>query len=919
MALRFMPYLRKFLLDNSANLVALLLVIAGFFIGMLAARLDPDGPGAPLAAAFSVTRIWSSIYFISTLFFFVLLAGLFWLLLRRQSFIEAHNEHLQVALAAKEKTEEKLIAEETRFQSLFDTSPDPTWIIDEHQFTLCNQAAVDILGYPSKEALSDTHPSRLSPEFQPDGEASFSKAERMMLLAEERGLHRFEWIHTRKDGSDFPAEVTLSRMTMNGRQVIYCVWRDISARKMAEAKDAESQQLLLAIVDHAPALVFVFDASGKLILCNQQFEKAVAHRREEIIGEYRASFLPADIAQEHLENDLQVLASGKAISFEENNEEPDGKHVYLTVKSPLYLPGGAAWAVLGISTDITQRKLSEYESRLAATVFAHTADGIVITDENARIVSVNQAFSKITGYSAAEVIGQNPSILKSGQQDQSFYEAMWKEILEQGVWQGEIWNRRKNGECFPEWQTITAVRTSGGEISNFVSVFSDITVIKRSQAELEHLAHFDPLTDLPNRALFRDRVTNAFGQARRKQHKVAIILLDLDGFKTVNDSLGHPVGDRLLRMVAERLKKCVRQEDSVARLGGDEFVVLLSNLERGEDAIEVARKILQISQVAYLVDDHGVMVTSSIGIAVFPDDGEDANDLIRNADAAMYEAKACGRNAYRFYQAEMTLVAQRRLANERGLRRAIERHEFEVWYQPKMSLASGQYLGAEALLRWRDPERGLIPPLDFIPLAEASGLILPIGEMVLDQVCQAMRNWLDAGLHTGRLAINVAGPQLYRSDFVGSLRRSLELHNIPYGALEIEVTETFMMENPAEIRAILNAVQNLGVTTAIDDFGTGYSSLAYLKELPINTLKIDRAFIRDLPSNTSDMAIVRTILALGRSMGFNVVAEGIETIEQRDFLQAEGCQEGQGYHFAKPMPGPDFALWLKQQLRLDQG
>jgi len=845
----------------------------------------------------------------------LLLAAVLGLLWWSQRASAAQAERLAQALATREQAEQRLAAQEARFETMFESSPDPTWIIDGHQFVSCNDAAVAILGYRSREDLRNTHPSRLSPEFQPDGEASFSKAERMMRLAEERGLHRFEWIHTRLDGSDFPAEVTLSRMTMKGRQVIYCVWRDISERKAAEAQVAENQQLLHAIVDHAPALVFVFDAAGRLILCNQQFEKAVGRHRDDLIGQQRTSFLPSDIAREHLHNDLQVLAAREPISFEENNVEPDGPHVYLTVKSPLYAPSGAAWAVVGVSTDITERKRSESESRLAATVFGNTADGIIITDAQGTIISVNRAFNQITGYSAEEVIGAKPSILKSEHQEPSFYEEMWRTLLAGGVWQGEIWNRRKDGELFPEWLTISPVRHGHGEISNFVAVFSDISTIKRSQAELEHLAHFDPLTDLPNRVLFRDRVSRAFEQARRHENRVAVLLLDLDGFKTINDSLGHPVGDRLLQMVGERLRQCVREEDTVSRLGGDEFAVVLSNLELGEDAIEVARKILLCAQEPFTVEGHNALVTTSIGIAVFPDDGDNANDLIRNADAAMYEAKTAGRNTYRFYQVEMTRLAQQRLANERGLRRAIENREFEVWYQPQIWLETGSYLGAEALLRWRDPQRGLISPLDFIPLAEASGMSLPIGEIVLQQVCQHIRAWDDAGLDAGRLAINVAGPQLYRSDFVATLRRCLEQYRIAPGTLEIEVTETFMMENPQEIRKVLDAIQELGVTTAIDDFGTGYSSLAYLKALPINTLKIDRAFVRELPGNSSDVAIVRAILALGHSLGFGVIAEGIETPAQRDFLRAEGCRKGQGFWFAKPMPAAEFTVWLEQHSR----
>lgn len=843
----------------------------------------------------------------------IALAIIIFILRRRLTASRAINRDLLIILHNKEELEKKLAAEEARFQSMFEDSPDPTWIIDGHQFTLCNHAAVEILGYASKEALNNTHPSKLSPEFQPDGEASFSKAERMMQLADERGLHRFEWIHTRLDGSHFPAEVTLSRMTMKGRQVIYCVWRDITERKEIERKEFESQHLLTTIIDHAATLVYIHDVNNKLILCNQQFEKAVGQQRSAILGKERHRFLPPEIAQEHYQNDLLVLRSGNTTSFEETNLEADGLHTYLTVKNPLYSENGEAWAVVGISTDITARKRSENEGKLAATVFRHTADGIIITDSSATIVSVNQAFTSITGYHAQETIGRNPSMLQSGRHDKVFYEEMWRHIIEKGVWQGEIWNRRKNGEIFPEWQTITSVKNEAGEISNFVSVFSDITEVKHAQEKLERLAHFDALTDLPNRVLFKDRVTQALGHAKRNHKKLAIVLFDLDGFKTVNDSLGHPIGDRLLQLVAQRLSKYMRSEDTVSRLGGDEFAVLITELNTSGDAILAAQKILNASQQPYFVDEHTVMVTSSVGISIFPDDTEDGNELIRNADAAMYEAKSKGRNTYCFYQAEMTAKAQQRLSAERDLRRAIENREFEVWYQPQIDLSTQLFLGAEALVRWRDPTRGLIPPLDFIPLAEQNGMILAIGEQVLHQVCADFSEWRSLQLNAKRLAINVAGPQFYRSDIVATIKRYMDQYQIPHGALEIEITETFMMENPQEIKEILSKIQQLGVTTAIDDFGTGFSSLAYLRELPIDTLKIDRTFIRDIPSSSKDIAIVRAILALGNSMGFNVVAEGIETQEQRDFLQAEDCREGQGYYFAKPMPKVEFMQWLQNQ------
>lgn len=767
--------------------------------GRSVVALDLQVPGgvwelrAAPKAGWPAASFWESGYFVFGVLNSLLLAGLSCLVLRRQHQIVGRNRALSDEMEARRQTEIKLKDEEARFRTFFESSPDPAWIIESRRFTACNDAAVKLLGYGSQEELINAHPSQLSPKIQPDGEPSFAKAERILLAAERGELLRFEWTHLKADGTDFPAEVTLSRFMLHGQPAIYCTWRDI-----------------------------------------------------------------------------------------------------------------------------TERKRSEKDQRLASAVYENTADGIIITDPGGQIVSVNKAFTEITGYGADEAIGKTPAILKSERQSEPFYRHLWTTVRTKGVWQGEMWNRRKNGELFPEWLTITAVRSASGDIANYVGVFSDISAIKRSQADLERLAHFDPLTDLPNRILFRDRLAHAFERGRRYGHKVAVMLLDLDGFKTVNDSLGHPVGDKLLQLVAERIRNTVRVEDTVARLGGDEFALVLSNLSHGEDAVEVARKILLATQEPFDIGGHGALVTASIGIAVFPDDGDEPNTLIRNADAAMYKAKESGRNTHRFYQAEMTQAAQSRLSIERGLRRGIENQEFEVWYQPQISLESGRYLGAEALVRWRDPERGLVPPNDFIPLAEQTGLIVPLGEQVLNRVCADARRWLDAGIQVGRLGINVAGPQLYRSDFVAALGQAIERYSLSPETLEIEVTETFMMENPAEVRRILDAVKAMGVTTAIDDFGTGYSSLSYLKELPIDTLKIDRAFISHLPDDPHDIAITRAILALGKSLQFKVIAEGIETAAQRDFLQAEGCAEGQGYLFAKPMPPDQFARWLESQEHASQ-
>lgn len=548
--------------------------------------------------------------------------------------------------------------------------------------------------------------------------------------------------------------------------------------------------------------------------------------------------------------------------------------------------------------------------KLSAAVLASTGEGVLITDVKGRIVSVNRAFCEITGFTEAEAIGKTPGMLRSEHQGQDFYRQMWNTLAEGDIWRGEIWNRRKSGEVYPEWLTISAIRDDEGAITHYVGVFSDISSLKQSQERLEHLAHFDSLTDLPNRVLFQDRLGHAIERSSRYHELIGVLILDLDGFKTVNDSLGHPVGDRLLRQVAARLQACVRGEDTVARLGGDEFAVILSGLNDGSDVVEVVRKILASIEQPFDLDGIGAMVGVSIGVAIYPADGQTPTELVRNADAAMYGAKEGGRNTYRFYRTSMTQDAQQRLLREAALRRGIERGEFEVWFQPQISLHSRKVTGAEALLRWRDPERGMVSPAEFIPLAERTGLILQLGEQVLAQVCACASRWRGMDLHFGRLALNVATPQIERGDFANSIRRNLALHDLPADCLEVEITESLIMAT-SEARDVLLDIQSFGVTTAVDDFGTGYSSLAYLKELPIDNLKIDRAFVKDLPASSRGVAIASAIIAMAHSLGFRVTAEGIEDEAQLAWLIDAGCDEAQGYFIGRPMPAADFEAWLR--------
>ncbi|RIX44144.1 MAG: EAL domain-containing protein [Rhodocyclales bacterium GT-UBC] len=825
--------------------------------------------------------------------------------------VNIHQARLRNAILEREaserrKAEQALREEEARFRFLFESSPDPAWILHGEEVVAANKATTALFG---TSLQGPQHPAKHSPEYQPDGQLSSQKAQFMLDTAMQNGVHRFEWVHLHADGTPFLAEVTLLAITMQGQQSAYAVARDISERKKAEDELRASKNLLQGLFESAGAIICVFDKNERLILCNHQFEEELGLQRDRMLGLRRADFMERASAEKQDANDRIVLASGKRGSFEEDIVLASETRHFLTVKCPIF-DNGATQGVISISTDISERRRHEEQLKLAAAVLTTTAEGVLITDAGGTIVSVNRAFTEITGFSAEEAIGNNPRMLRSERQSPEFYQTIWKSLCEADVWQGEIWNRRKNGEVFPEWLAISTIRDNNGQITHYVGVFSDISSIKHSQEKLERLAHFDPLTNLPNRVLFQDRLAHAIDRADRYGHQVALLLLDLDGFKTVNDSLGHPVGDELLIRVAERLHDCIRVEDTVARLGGDEFALILDNINHGSDAIQVVRKVLCSIEHPFQLDSTSALISTSIGIAIYPADGKTPIELVRNADAAMYGAKEAGRNTYQFYQATMTQVAQERLQREAALRRAIEQREFEVWFQPQINLKSRRVTGAEALVRWRSPEHGLVPPCEFIPLAERTGLILPLGEQVLAGVCASARRWRDAGLVFGRLAVNVATPQLERGNFVALLQKSLKEHELPADCLEIEITESVIMANSETVRDVLLKIQSIGITTAIDDFGTGYSSLSYLKELPIDSLKIDRAFIRDLPGNTHDTAITRAIIAMAHSLGFKVIAEGIENAEQQAWLDIEGCDEAQGYLISRPMPAEEFEMWL---------
>jgi diguanylate cyclase (GGDEF)-like protein/PAS domain S-box-containing protein len=567
--------------------------------------------------------------------------------------------------------------------------------------------------------------------------------------------------------------------------------------------------------------------------------------------------------------------------------------------------------MVGTVQDITEQKRAELRLRQAATVFENTSEGVMITGPDLRIAAVNQAFTRITGYSEDEVRGREPNILRSGRHADDYYRQMWSAIDSTGRWQGEIWNRRKDHVEYPEWLNISVVRDDAGAVINYIGVFSDITSIKEAQDKLEYTAHHDALTGLPNRLLFRDRMEQALASAHRTGAGVALLFIDLDRFKLINDTLGHEAGDLLLQAVTQRLVECMREEDTVARMGGDEFVVIQKGIGHPEDAALLATRMLASINRPLMLAGHEIVASLSIGISLYPQDGNDASTLLKNADAAMYRAKDNGRNCYQYYSDEMRGAGLERLELESDLCQALQRGEFRVYYQPQVELASGRIVGAEALARWQHPTRGLISPAVFIPMAEDNGMIGPIGEWVLNTACADAMAWQRAGLPPLRMAVNVSGRQIGNDHVVEKVAAALKHSGLAPQFLEIEVTESVVMQDAARAISTLSALQAMGVTLAIDDFGTGYSSLSYLKRFPINKLKIDKSFIDGLQDSPDDAAIAMAIIVMAHSLRHTVIAEGVETAAQVEFLRAYGCDEMQGYYFSCPLPEEQFVEFLR--------
>ena len=686
-------------------------------------------------------------------------------------------------------------------------------------------------------------------------------------------------------------------------------------RRALESRLRAGEAALRSVLDHAPVGIWLLNSDGRLEFVNKVFCDSVGipEARFTSIPDY-AVLYDAETARRCKAADAAALAADGPHRSEERVLFSDGKmHDLETVKVRLLdeqgIPTGK---LIGISTDVTARRFAESRLKLLAGIFENAREGITLTDIEGLIVDVNPRFCEITGYTREEVIGQNPRILASGRQDATFYSTMWNKIKSTGHWRGEIWNRRKNGEIYPELLSISLLKGIDSSSDHYLAVFTDISDLKAHQNRLEHLAHFDALTHLPNRVLLAGRMGIAISQARRNARSLAVCYLDLDGFKPINDQHGHQFGDHLLIEVAQRLSLSLRGGDSVARLGGDEFVLLLNDLTSLTECDAVINRLLRTIAQPIVIEGETAQVTASLGVTLFPEDDSDVDTLLRHADQALYIAKEAGRNRYHVFN---TSHDQGLRARREGLEQfevALALHQLRLHYQPKVDMRRGRVVGAEALIRWQHPERGLLAPAQFLSVIENSPADVALGEWVIQEALRQMNSWRGAGIDLA-VSVNISAYHLAQENFVSRLKGFLGIYpEMPSHCLEIEILETAALEDISHITTLMAECQALGVGFALDDFGTGYSSLTYLKRLPAATLKIDQSFIRDMLHDSDDLAIVEGIIGLSQAFRRVVIAEGVETIEHGVTLLQMGCDLAQGYGIARPMSAEKFPDWLAQ-------
>ena len=805
----------------------------------------------------------------------------------------------------------KLAESEARLWATVNSALDAVISIDAASRLIgFNPAAETIFGRKRGEVIGQSMTELLIPERYRDkhqnGLARYMQTGETHILG-----HRIEITALRRDGTEFPIELTVTPIREGDRVIFTAYIRDISKRKQAEKELRESRAFHQSVTDAMGEIgigLFIVDADHRIRFMNTVMNEWFGEQTGKICYSSlcnlteRCSYCRLD----------EVLCESKTVRY---TPTITGGRIFDIIATPIQNRDGTI-SKLEVIRDVTELRKSEQELRIAAKAF-ESQEGMCITDADGVIQRVNKAFVETTGYNAEEVVGKTFAILKSGKHEAEFYQAIREALERNDHWQGEIWNRRKNGEIYPEWQTVSVVRGADGQITHYVYVSADISLRKKSEEQIRTLAFYDPLTQLPNRRLLVDRLKQALVINARNKRQGALLFIDLDNFKSLNDTQGHDTGDLMLVEAATRLQTCVRQCDTAARVGGDEFVVLLDDLDADETTAAaqteaVGEKIRSALGQTYTINGHEYHSTASIGATLLRGSVGTADEMLRRADVGLYQAKADGRNTLRFFDPALQALVMARVAMETDLRRAVSfnavlgQEQFMLHYQPQVD-SSGHLTGAEALVRWKHPERGMVSPAEFIPLAEETGLILPLGHWVLTTACQQLAIWAERPemVHL-TVAVNVSARQFRLPNFVDEVLALVDYFGVKPGNLKLEITESMLLDNVDEMIVKMVALKAKGINFSLDDFGTGYSSLSYLKRLPIYQLKIDQSFVRDILTDPNDAAIAKTIVALSQSMGLAVIAEGVETEGQRDLLALQGCHNYQGYFFSRPLPVEQF-------------
>ncbi|NIE66985.1 EAL domain-containing protein [Burkholderia sp. Ax-1719] len=811
-----------------------------------------------------------------------------------------------------------------RFQGLFDAHPVPMYVFDREtlRFLAVNAAAIQQYGYSEEEFLDMT-----IRDIRPNEDVSRLEqhlARSDMITPNVRTMAGI-WHHARRDGTLVSVDISHHVLTFMGRAAVFVLADDVTEQIKAEVEAQRSNQMLETVIDNIPQRIYWKDAESRYLGCNMTFARdAGLSYPEQIVGRTDDDLPWRAYANTMRAQDREVIDAGLPRLNYEEDLTIDGLHrTTITSKLPLLDGDGRVMGVLGTYSDTTESKRADLALRLQSRALDACVNAILITGPGPGgsnlIEYANPAFRRITGYDPAEVIGLDCRLLQRDDRDQDGLVAIRQALIGNREVSAVLRNYRKDGALFWNQLLIAPVPDLDGRITHHIGIINDVTELIRYQEQLEYQANYDSLTLLPNRNLLRDRLQQALVAAQRHERGVAVVFIDLDGFKNVNDSLGHSVGDRLLGVVAERLTRCTRTSDTVARHGGDEFVIVLTDTIDEKSLIGWMERARAMISEPVMIDGTELYVGCSMGASVFPQDGNDAEALLKKADVAMYRAKELGRNTFQFYEPEMNAAAGARMNLERRLRRALRDSEFLLHYQPQVEIESGRIVGMEALVRWHDPEAGLVSPSQFIPVAEESGLIGPLSDWVLREACRQNREWQDAGLPPVRVSVNLSAKTFHQRDISQQVSDVLKETGLDPCWLEVELTESTLMRNTEEAVQMLNALHEQGVGIAIDDFGTGYSSLSYLKRLPVDRLKIDRSFVADIGTSTDDETITAAIIALAHELRLQVIAEGVETSQQFAFLRERACDELQGYFFAPPLPGPEVAALLSASAAWEEG